>query len=323
MAHLHSRCLILSLALLASFYAKPAMADSYPSTTIKLIVPFPPGGSADLVGRLLANHLSEKLKQPVVVDNRAGADGMMGPTIASHARPDGYTLLLGAPTLATARATMKALPINPMRDLDAVSQVVESPYVVAINASLPVSDLKSFVEYTKANPGKLHYGAWSTGGKLIYGLLKMRTGIELTHVAYKGEAVTVSALAANEVQASFATAVSVKPKIAQGTVRALVVTSDKRIASLPDVPTSAEANVQDFTPTVWFGLFAPAGTPAAIKAKLAGEVAEFARRQDAIDRLHVVGFETKSSTPEEFTKFLVAAEKQWLDVAVAAGITPQ
>lgn len=319
------RCQLLSglTGLLACSLAVAPAAAAYPETTIKIIVPFPPGGSSDLTARLLANHLSERFKRTVIIENRPGGDGMLAPTLVARAKPDGYTLLLGAPTLATARATMKSLPIQPTVDLEGVSLLVESPYVVAINASLPATDLQSFIAYTKANPGKLFYGSWSTSGQLIYGLLKLRSGADLTHVAFKGEAVTVAALAGNEVQAVFATAVNVIPRQKDGVVRVLAVTADLRLSTLPEVPTAAEAGVKGFTPSVWFGILAPKGTQMDIKTKLSEEIAVFVKRPDTIERLRVVGFEPKASMPDEFTKFLESSEKQWLDVAAALGITPQ
>lgn len=300
----------------------PAAAD-YPTTTMKIIVPFPPGGSTDLTARLLATHLNERFKQTVVIENRPGGDGMIGPTLAARAKPDGHTLLLGAPTLVTARATMKALSIQPLVELEGVSQLVESPNVIAINAKLPANDLRGFIAYTKANPGKIFYGTYSPTARLTYALLRMKTGIDLTQVAFKGEALTLAAVAANEVQAAFATTITVVPRVKEGTVQALAVTADKRVPSLPEVPTAAEAGVSDFIVTVWFGILAPRGTPQAIKTKLAEEIAVFAKRPDSIERLRVVGFEMKTSTPDQFSAFLAASEKRWLDVAAAAGIEPQ
>lgn len=248
---------------------------------------------------------------------------MIAPTAVARSRADGYTLLLGAPTLATVRATMKNLPIDPMKDLDAVSQLVESPYVVTVNASLPVKDLKSFVDYSKANAGKLNYGSWSTGGQLMYGFFRQLTGADLSHVGYKGEAITVNAVAANEVQAAFATSVNVVAGVAAGTLRALAVTGSNRISSLPDTPTTAEAGVKEFVATVWFGVFAPAGTPNNIKTKLSAEIVQIAKLDDVIDRLKTVGFTPKTSTPDDFTKFVSSEEKRWLEIAATVGITPQ
>lgn len=313
----------LSSLLVAATFSMSSTAAEYPSTIIKMIVPFPPGGSADLVARTYTRHLSERLKQTIVIENRPGGDGMIGPTAVARSRADGYTLLLGAPTLATARATMKNLPIDPTKDLDAVSQVVESPYVVTVNASLPVKDLKSFVDYSKANVGKLNYGSWSTGGQLMYGFFRQLTGADLTHVGYKGEAITVNAVAANEVQAAFATSVNVVAGVAAGTLRALAVTGSSRISSLPDTPTTAEAGVKEFVATVWFGVFAPAGTPNNIKTKLSAEIVQIAKLDDVIDRLKAVGFTPKTSTPDDFTKFVSSEEKRWLEIAATVGITPQ
>ncbi len=322
MAFWQQRNSIVAIIILTSLTATTKAAE-YPASSIRLIVPFPPGGSSDLTARVFMTHLSERLKQTIVIENRPGGDGMLGPTAVARSRPDGYTLLLGAPTLATVRATMKTLPIDPIKDLDAVSQLVESPYVVAVNASLPVTDLKSFVAYTKANPGKLNYGSWSTGGQLTYGFFKQLTGADLTHVGYKGEAITMAAVGANEVQAAFGTSVNVIAGIKSGTMRALAVTGNKRLSSLPEVPTTEEAGVRGFVATIWFGVFAPAGTPEDIKTMLSTELLKIAKLDDVISRLGVAGLITKASTPTEFAKFVSAEEKQWLDIARLVGITPQ
>lgn len=310
-------------SIIAGSTSLSAFSSDYPSATVRVVIPFPPGGSSDLVARTYTTVLSERWKKTIVIENRPGGNAMLAPTAVARSKPDGHTLLLGAPTLATARATMRDLPIDPIKDLDAVTQLVETPYIVAVNASLPVSDLKSFVELTKKEPGKFYYGAWGTTGELIYGLLKERTGAELTHVGYKGEAITVNAVSANEIQAVFATSVNVIPAIQKGTIRALAITGDQRLSNLPDVPTAAEAGVADFKATVWFGIFAPAGTPESIKRKLASEISEISKIADVQTRLASVGMVAKVSDPDEFSRFLMREEQQWMKVAKTIGIVPR
>lgn len=298
-------------------------AQQFPSGTVRIVVPFPPGGSTDLVARIYATQLGDRWKQTVVVENRPGGDGMLAPTAVARSRPDGYTLLMGAPTLATVQLTMKDPPIDPAKQLDPVTQLVETPYVIAINAQLPAGDLKSFIAHARANAGKLNYGTWSTGGQLTYGFFKQLTGVDFVRVGYKGEAITMTALGSNEVQVAFGTSISLAPPLQAGTVRALAVSSAGRLPTLPDIPTTAEAGLKEFNESVWFGLFAPAGTPRVVKIAIADEIAKIAVLSDVISRLRVAGFEAKTSSPDEFSEFFLRTKNKWIEVAKALDLKPQ
>lgn len=298
-------------------------AADYPSAQVRIVVPLPTGGSSDLVARLLATHLGEKWKQTVIVDNRAGANGLIGMTAVAKARPDGHTLLFGVPSVTTVRALVKDAAIDPVKDLEGVSLVLESPYVVAISAQVPARNAQEFAAYVKANPGKLNYGTYAAGNRLIAELYKQLSGLKMEHVSYKGEPLAMAALAAGEVHMVIGTTVTMKERVAQGVIRIIAVSGDKRIPSMPDVPTAAESGIKGFDPILWFGVHAPAGTPADIKRAVADEIAQFVKRPDVIDRLNSFGFAARSSTPDDFQTFLARDAQMWIDVAKAAGIELQ
>lgn len=307
----------------ASVWAAPAAAQDYPTASVRLVIPFPPGGSTDLVGRLLAAYLGEQWKQTIVVDNRPGGNGMLGPTFVARAKPDGYTILLAAPSIATAVTTMKDMPIDPEKELEGVSQLIHTEYVLAVNSKLPVKSLAELVAYAKANPGKLNYGSFAVGSRLTSEFFKTLAAIDLVHVGYKGEALMVQAIAANEVQLGLATTVTMREPAARGEIRVLAVTGDTRSKVFPDVPTAAEAGMPAFDTSVWFGLFAPAGTPSAIKTRIAAEVAKFVKQPDVIAKMEAAGLTPRASTPEAMSRHLSVDIKRAIETAKRAGIEPQ
>ena len=308
-----------SVLLLASL----AAAQEYPSAQVRIIVPLPTGGSSDLVARLFANYLSERWKQTVIVENRVGAGGMIGMTAVARAKPDGYTLLFAVPSIATVRALIKDPAIDPVKDFDGVSQVIETQFAVAIPAKIPARNAAEFAAYARANPGALNAGTYAAGNRLLAEYYAQLSKMKLTNVSYRGEPLAVAALMAGEVHMVIGTAVTMKEKVDQGAIRVIAVSGNKRFPAFPDVPTAEEVGIKGFDPVLWFGLLAPAGTPAPIKAKIAAEVAQFIGRPDAIEKLHSFGFEGKASTPEEFHAFLAKDVQVWSDVAKAAGIEPQ
>ncbi len=312
-----------ALTVVAAVSAAPANAQDYPSSSIRLVIPFPPGGSTDLVGRLLAAYLGDQWKQTVIVDNKPGGNGMLGPTFAARSKPDGYTILLAAPSIATAVTSMKDMPIDPEKELEGVSQLIHTEYVVAVNSKLPVKSLKELITYAKANPGKLNYGSFAVGSRLTSEYFNSIAGVDITHVGYKGEALMVAAVASGEVQLGLATTVTLKEPAARGEVRILAVTGDTRSKVFPDVPTAEEAGLPAFDTTVWFGLFAPAGTPPAIKNKIAAEVAKFVKQPDVIAKMEGAGLTPRASTPEAMSRYLSQDIKRAVETAKRAGIEPQ
>lgn len=300
--------------------AAPAHAQSYPTQTVRIVIPFPPGGSTDLVSRMIAAYLSTAWKQSVIVENKPGGNGMLGPTFVAKAKPDGYTILLAAPSLATAPATMKVMPIDPQKDLDAISQTVESPYVVSVNAKVPVKTLQELIDYAKKNPGKLNYGSFAVGSRLTSERFARIAGVKLNHVGYRGEALMMAATASGEVEVGLATPVTMMEYYSRGAIRILAVSSSERLPALKDIPTTKEAGLGEFDTTVWFGLFAPAGTPMDIRRKIAAGVAEWAKTADAIKKLEGVGFRPKASTPEQLAEHLRLETQRAVDIGKAIGI---
>lgn len=307
----------------AALFPQLARAQDYPSAQVRLVIPFPPGGSTDLVGRLLAIYLGDRWKQTVIVENRPGGNGMLGPTYVAKSKPDGYTILLAAPSIATAPASMKDMPINPEKDLEGVSQLIATEYVVSVNSKLPVKTLKELIDYAKNNKGKLNYGYFAVGSRLTSEYFNTLANINIASVGYKGEALMVAAVAAGEVEVGLATTVTLKEPAARGEVRVLAVTGNTRSKLFPNVPTAAEAGLPEFDSSVWFGLFAPAGTPAPIKAKFSAEVAKFVQQPDVIAKMEAFGLTPRASTPEAMSRLLSQDIKRALATAKRAGIEPQ
>ena len=300
-----------------------ANAADYPTGRVTLVVPLPPGGSTDFVGRLLAQHLSGVWKQSVIVDNKPGGNAMLGPTFVAKSAPDGYTLLVGPPTIVTAPATMKVLPIDPLKDLSAISQLIEMPNVITVHSGLPFKTLRELIDYAKANPGKLNSGTFAMGSLLTSARFNAAAGIKMPTVGYRGEALMMAAAAAGEVQVGIATPVTTMENLARGQIRALAVTSAERMSIFKDVPTTREAGLPEFTTTAWFGLLGPAGMPLELRRFIAAEVALFTKKEDVAAKLMGAGLVPKASTPEDFAAFLERETKFALETAAAVGVEKQ
>ena len=310
-------------ALALASVAVVADAQDYPSRTIKIIVGNTPGGSSDIAARMLGDYLAAALNRTVVVENKPGANTAIAISTVVHAAPDGYTLLLGTPSLPTFKVYLKKPEFDVEKDLAPISEMLVSPFVVAVNAQLPVKTIADLVALAKKNPGKLNYGAFGGGQILATELFKKMAGIDLVKVPYPSEAPSITGLAGNDVQVVFATAVTVRPMMETGRIRAIAVSTATRLSSMPDVPTIMESGGPAYDVGVWFGLLAPANTPAAIQQKLAKEVAAFAKKPDVIQRFLPLGFTPKSSTPEEFRRLISEETHRWMDVAQFASIEPQ
>lgn len=300
-----------------------AQAQTYPSGQVKIVVPFPPGGSTDLVGRMFAIHLGNVFKQTVIVENKPGGGGMLGPTYVSKAKPDGLTILLAAPTIATAPATMKNLPMDPQKDLAAISQIVESPYVVSVNVNVPVNTLKELIAYAKVNSSKMNYGYFATGSRLTSERFMKIAGLKMANVGYRGEALMMAATASGEVQVGLASPVNMPEYVSRKQIKVLAVTTEKRLPAFKDVPTMREAGLPEFDSTVWFGLFAPAGTPLDVRRKIAAEVAAWEKQPDVISKLAGVGFAPRASTPEAMAKLLAVETQRAVEIATEVALPKQ
>jgi tripartite-type tricarboxylate transporter receptor subunit TctC len=315
---------IVFFALCVMLVAGAARAQGYPTKPIRMVVPFPAGGSVDAVGRSVAQKLGESFKQPVLIDNRGGAGGNLGAEIVARSAPDGYTLLLTTPGLAIAPSIYRKLPFDPMNDFAPVSQVTSTYLILVVNQDVPARSVKELIALSKAQPGKLNYGSSGAGATihLATALFAIKTGIDIVHVPYKGEAPAYTALLANEVQMLVGPVSGLLPQIKAGKVRALGVSSSTRSASMPDVPTIAEAGVPNFEFTSWFGVFAPAGTPRDVVSKLSGELARIMTLPDVRAPLPAMGNEPVGSTAEQFAAKYKSDISQYATVIKAAGVPP-
>lgn len=292
-----------------------AASEAYPARPVRLIVPFPPGGPTDVMGRAAAKALGERLGQPFVVDNRAGAGGNIGTDAVAKAAPDGYTLGLSAiSSLAIAPHLYARLPFQVDKDLAPISLVGISPCVVVAHPSVPFNDLKGLVAYAKANPGKLHYGTSGVGtsNHLAAELLQSTAGIQLANVPYKGSSQIVPDLLAGALpmgmESSLATTL---PHIKAGKLKALAVTTAQRAQALPDVPTVAESGYPGFEVQTWFGLVAPAATPAAIVDKLSATWRACAAQPGTMQAFAAISADVRADTPQAFAQFIRAESERW------------
>ena len=313
---------VLALGALA---ATAAHADTWPSRPLKLIVPFPPGGAADAVGRIYAEKLAELLKQPVLVDNKPGAGSAIGGDAAAKAAPDGYSLSLApAGQLTVVPHLNKTLGYDPLKDFAPVTLLAQVAYVIAAQPSLPVNNLADLVRLAKAKPGQLNYSSCGNGTvcNLTGELLKVQAGIDLVHVPYKGSAPAVTALLAGEVQLASDTLTVLAPQIKAGKLKGLAITSRERSALLPELPTTTEAGFPQVESTSWFGLVLPAGTPPAIVNRLSAELATISRQPELRSRLAALGLDVLNSTPERFAELIRSDHAKWGALIARSGIRP-
>jgi tripartite-type tricarboxylate transporter receptor subunit TctC len=296
--------------------------DAYPSKPLRLILPFPPGGGTDILGRLVAERLSARLGQPVVTDNRGGAGGNLGAEAAARAAPDGYTLLLAAPTLAISPSLYAKLSYDPQKDLAPISLVATVPNVLVTHPSVPASTLQEFIALAKAKPGELNFGSGGSGTSNHLGgeLFNSVAGVKLVHVPYKGVNLAMNDAMAGNVQLVIIGIPAAAPQIKAGKLRALAVLAPQRSAALPDVPTAAEAGLAELDVTTWYGLLAPAATPRPIIARLNAEIVRTMREPELNERLAAMAVDPVTSTPEEFAVYIRQETAKWGDVVRKAGL---
>jgi len=303
--------------------AGSAAAQDYPNKPITLVVPFAPGGSSEVLSRMIGQKLTESWKQQVVIDNKPGAAGNIAMELVQRARPDGYTLILGhVGTLAVNPAMFAKLPYDPVRGFIPVAMIASVPNVVAVNPGLPVKSLKEFVDLAKAKPGTLNYGSAGNGsaGHLAMEYLRQVAKIDLTHVPYKGTGPMTTDLLAGQLHATFTGALPLMPFIKDGKLRVIAVGSAKRIPSLPDVPTVAESGYAGFETSQWYGILAPAATPDAIVQKLSAEINRILKMPEVTGRLSNDGSVAQGMSPQEFAAFIQSEMKRWGAVVKTAGI---
>ncbi len=314
-------------ALLGSAMAAPALAqEAWPARSVRLVVAYPAGGSTDLVARLLAERLGRAWGQPVVVENKGGASGTLGADAVAKAAPDGYTLMLGASAeMAIAAATFRSLPYDPARDLAPIMLTTVQPFLLLVNAALPVASITELVALAKAQPGKLNYASFGTGTSthLIGELLRVTTGIDITHIPYRGSAPAMTDLLGGQVQVSFDTIPSSLPHLADRRVRALALCHGRRLASVPGIPTVGEAGFPALTGATWSMLVAPAGTPAAILRKVQADATQVMGAGGLAAQLQERGLEPGSGGLAEARDFQAAEMRKWAEVVRLAGYRPE
>ena len=318
-------------ALLAAFATAlvsapgPASAtEPWPSRVVTMVVPFPPGGGTDTGARIVAEQLSRKWGQPVVIDNKGGAAGQIGADVVAKAKPDGYTILMGnIGTQAINPSLYPKLPYDPDKAFAPIGLVADLPLAMMVNPNVPAKNVKEFIALAKAQPGKLTYSSSGAGGgpHLAAEMFKDATGAFILHVPYRGGGPAIADLLAGHVQLSFMTVLEASGHVKAGKLRALAVTSDKRVPALADVPTLAEAALPGFNSISWIGLLAPAGTPREIVEKISADVREVVARDDVKDRLVQLGAVPNATTPAQFGALIDNDRKRYAQIIRERKIT--
>ena len=295
--------------------------DAWPSKTVRMILPFPPGGGTDILGRLIADRLSANLGQPVITENRGGAGGNVGAEAAARSAPDGYTIVLVAPSLAISPTLYSKLNYDPVKDLAPISLVATVPNVMVTPPSMP-GELKEFIAAVKAKPGAYNFGSGGAGtsNHLAGELFNLVTGAKLVHVPYKGVNLAMQDVLSGNVHLVFIGIPAAAPHIKAGKLRALALVAPQRSGALPDVPTVAEAGLADFEVTTWYGILAPAGTPRPIINRLNAELVKIMHAPEMKEKLAASGTDPLTSTPEEFAAYIKREITKWGDVIRKAGV---
>jgi tripartite-type tricarboxylate transporter receptor subunit TctC len=315
---------LLSATLLSLAAASAFAQGAWPTRAVTLVVPFPPGGGTDTGARIVAEQLAKKWGQPVLVDNKGGAAGQIGADVVAKARPDGHTILMGnIGTQAINPSLYPKMPYDPDKAFAPIALVAELPLAMMVNPNVPAKTVKEFVALAKAQPGKLSYSSSGAGGgpHLAAEMFKDATGSYILHVPYRGGGPAIADLLAGHVQLSFMTVLEASGQIKAGKLRALAVTSDKRVSALPDVPTLAEAAVPGFNSISWIGLLAPAGTPKDVVEKISADVREIVARDEVKDKLVQLGAVPAANTPAQFSTLIDNDRKRYAQIIKDRKIT--
>ena len=310
-----SRVFALGICVAGLSVAPAALGQTYPTKPVRVVVPYPPGGVGDTTMRAIAQQLSESLGQPFVIDNKPGASQMIGADAVAKAAPDGYTLFLGSVTsLAINVSSQKKMPYDPVKDFAPVSMLYFSPMYLVVNPAVPAQSVKELVALAKAQPGKLSFASIGQGGSIHLAgeMFKSMAGVDINHIPYKGSAPALTDIIGGQVSLMFDAGVSALPQVRAGKLRALAITTAKRVDSTPELPTVAEAGgLPNYEATLWFGLVAPAATPRDIVNRLSQELAKILRQPVLQARFANLGVEFSASSPDEFATYIRAETLKW------------
>ena len=317
------RAAVVACALvLATTPVYEAAAQAFPSKPVKLVIPFPPGGSLDNIGRLIAQKLSETWGQQVVIENKPGAGGNIGADLVAKSPADGYSVVMGALSTHAVNPSLYAkMPYDAAKDFAPISLVAITPNVLIVNAAMPVTSVKEMIAYAKANPGRTNFGSGSNGsaGHLAGELFKLETGTDVAHIPYKGGAPALQALLAGDTQFMFDNLANAMAQVKGGKVRAIAVTTAQRSKLAPDLPTMAEAGMPGFDISTWFGLLAPAGTPPDVIAKWNADVVKVLNSPDVREKMLAQGADPAPQTPAEFASFIAREREKYARIVKASG----
>ncbi len=315
----------MTLAVFVSIFAAPALAQGYPSKPIKIVVPYPPGGFNDTLGRILAAKFTEAWGQPALVDNKPGANTLIGGEFVAKSAPDGYTLYVVAFPFSVVPSLFKTMPYDTVKDFQPIILAGQTPNLLVVNPSVPAKTVGELIALAKAKPGSLSYASTGNGSSnhISMELFKSLAGVDIVHIPYKGSAPAVTDLLGGQVHLMFDNTPNVLPQVKAGKLRALGQSGTARGALTPDVPTVAEAGVPGYEVTVWFGLVAPAGTPRDVVDKLNGEVKKILAMPDVREKFAAQGVEPLGSTPEQFGTHIREQMAKWGKVVKDAGVKPE
>ncbi|MGZ5038334.1 MAG: Bug family tripartite tricarboxylate transporter substrate binding protein [Usitatibacter sp.] len=317
-----ARILIVSFGLIASLAAQSVLAQAYPTRPVKLVVTYPPGGSSDLLARILGQKLAELWGQPVIVESKPGAAGSIGMDYAAHQPADGYSFVIGNLGPVTVNPLLSKVPYDVERDFVAVSLISTGPNILVVNSATPVKNLGELVAYARANPSKVNFGSSGPGSvaHLSGEMFKNIAKLDITHVAYKGGILAVQDLVAGHVQIVFSDALPAMQFIKSGRLRALATTGPERSPTMPDIPTCAESGMPGLVAVNWWGVLLPAGTPTAVVQKFHADLVKVLRDADLRERFAQLGVDAVSSSPEEFSAFMRAESAKYAKLIKQADI---
>jgi tripartite-type tricarboxylate transporter receptor subunit TctC len=319
--HLWQKKILTFVSIATATFASNAIAQSYPSKQIRMIVPYAPGGGVDIIARATAQELTKRVGQQIIVDNRTGAGGNVGSDLVAKSAPDGYTLLMASPANTINPSLYAKMPYDPMRDLAAVALIASVPAVLLANRSLPVTNVKQLVTLAKAKPGALTYGSGGSGTTehLAGEMFKSFAGIDMLHVPYKGGAQVLTDVIGGQIALMFVNQVFALPHVQGGKVKALAVAGSARSPSLPDVPTFVESGFKDFVVSVWWGVMGPAAMPKDIVNQLNREIVASLASAEMKERLQTMSAQAIGGTVEQFAAFFAAETKRWAPIVKASG----